>query len=148
MPKMINPKDFNVHNFTPVKATVAAVIEKNGKIFLTKRSPVMKKEGNKWCLPGGHIDIGETAEEAIKREVKEETRFDLRNVKFLGYQDEYIPRIKTRAVNLILSGKPSGKNHLSNEVSEEKWFSKKQLGSINIAFKHKEVINKFAKKLK
>jgi nucleoside triphosphatase len=60
--------------------TVGALVSNSkGKIFLMK--------SNKWnglfVLPGGHIELGETMEQALKREVKEETNLDIFGIKFL-----------------------------------------------------------------
>ncbi len=55
---------------SPVKV-VAAVIEKHGKVLIAKRRKGDKLAG-KWEFPGGKIDPGETAEEALKRELNEE----------------------------------------------------------------------------
>lgn len=50
---------------------VAAVIEKNGKVFCCQRGP--KGEcAYKWEFPGGKIEQGETNEQALIREIKEE----------------------------------------------------------------------------
>jgi len=43
-----------------------------GKILLTRRTDV----GNLWAVPGGRIEEGETAQDAARREAKEETGFD------------------------------------------------------------------------
>ena len=56
-------REFNKINFPVVKATAGCIIIKNNKILLTKRS--VKLENGKWCIPGGHIDIRETAEEGM-----------------------------------------------------------------------------------
>ena len=55
---------------TPVKV-VAAVIGKDGRVLIAKRQQGDKLAG-KWEFPGGKIDPGETAEEALKRELHEE----------------------------------------------------------------------------
>lgn len=56
---------------------VAAAIEKDGKIFCCKRGE--KKEcPNKWEFPGGKIEVGETHEEALIREIKEELNAQIR----------------------------------------------------------------------
>jgi 8-oxo-dGTP diphosphatase len=48
----------------------AAVIERDGRIFATQRGYGEFKDG--WEFPGGKIEIGETPEEALKREIREE----------------------------------------------------------------------------
>lgn len=49
---------------------VAAVIENQGKIFATQRGYGDQKGG--WEFPGGKMESGETAQEALVREIKEE----------------------------------------------------------------------------
>lgn len=54
--------------------TVGALIVNNeGKILLVKSH----KWFDKYTLPGGHIEVGETMVEAVKREVKEEVGLDI-----------------------------------------------------------------------
>jgi 8-oxo-dGTP diphosphatase len=65
--------------------TVTAIVEfPNNKILLVKRGTVVFK--GYWALPGGRVDSGETIEQAIVREVKEETGLDVKIVKKI---DEY-----------------------------------------------------------
>ncbi len=126
-----------------VKATVAVIITKNNKILLEKRS-LLIPESRKWCLPGGHIDAGETAENAIKREIREELGVSTKNLKFLGYSDEILPEIKTYSIVLIYSAKTRGKFKPQKlEVSEISWFTKEEISKLNVAFKHKEIIEKY-----
>lgn len=64
--------------------TVGAVIANSkGKIFLMKS----RKWNGLFVLPGGHIELGETMEQALKREVKEETNLDISDVSFLCMQE-------------------------------------------------------------
>ena len=50
---------------------VAAVIEKDNKIFCAQR-PNFGEVALKWEFPGGKVEKGETSEEALKREIREE----------------------------------------------------------------------------
>lgn len=52
-------------------AVVAAVIERTGRFLIAQRPP-NKQQGLLWEFPGGKIEAGETAEEALKREIHEE----------------------------------------------------------------------------
>ena len=56
---------------------VAAIIRKDDKIFATQRGYGDFKDG--WEFPGGKMELGETPEEALKREILEEldTRIDV-----------------------------------------------------------------------
>ena len=62
--------------------TVGALIINNKKEILLVKSH--KWLNNKYSVPGGHVEIGESFEEAIIREVKEETGLALRFPKFTG----------------------------------------------------------------
>ena len=64
--------------------TVGALIVNNeGKILLTKSH----KWFDKYTLPGGHIEVGETMREAVTRETKEETGLDVEVGEFLLMQE-------------------------------------------------------------
>lgn len=56
---------------------VAAVIEQDGKIFCCKRAKE-KECANQWEFPGGKIEQGETNQEALIREIKEELNAHIR----------------------------------------------------------------------
>lgn len=55
---------------------VAAIIQKDNKILATKRG--YGEFENMWEFPGGKIEIGETREIALKREIKEELDADIK----------------------------------------------------------------------
>ena len=61
---------------------VAAVIEKDDKIFCAQRN-LTKSMGGKWEFPGGKIEVGETNEEALVREISEEFDMDIKALKFI-----------------------------------------------------------------
>ncbi|OGY86879.1 MAG: hypothetical protein A2233_05520 [Candidatus Kerfeldbacteria bacterium RIFOXYA2_FULL_38_24] len=56
-------------------ATAAIILNKEGKILLQKRG--LNPGKGKWDLPGGFMLSGETAEEGVKREVKEEVGIEI-----------------------------------------------------------------------
>ena len=55
---------------TPLRVC-AAIIPKDGKILITQR-PAHKKQGNFWEFPGGKIEVDESPQEALRRELREE----------------------------------------------------------------------------
>lgn len=50
-----------------------------GQVLLQKRS-----DTGQWCVPGGALDLGETYEEAAKREVREEVRIEVDHLRLFG----------------------------------------------------------------
>lgn len=126
-----------------VKVTVGCVIEKDGKILLALRNHEPFK--NCWCLPGGHIDYGETAIDAVKREVKEETGLQIKP-RFFGYYDEISKDIKWHAVVLIFVSGCSGEIKIQEkEVKDIGWFEKEETFKLPLAFVHKEVLEDYFK---
>lgn len=55
---------------------VHAIVEKDEKLLLVKRSSSLSLEGGKFALPGGFLDRDETAEQAVLRELREETGWE------------------------------------------------------------------------
>lgn len=141
MSTKINSEEFNTGRFKNVKTTVGCILIKDNKVLLEKRS--VRVEKDKWALPGGHVEIGETAEEAIRREIKEETNLEIDNLKFLTYQDEFMPRLKIHSVVLFFKGIPIGEVKLNDESSEFGWFTKEEALKLNLAFLHKDILTKF-----
>ena len=68
--------------FQNVAAAAAAILEYEGKIIVIKRG--QEPEKGKLDLPGGFLDPEETAEDGLKREIKEELNIDLVELKYLG----------------------------------------------------------------
>jgi ADP-ribose pyrophosphatase YjhB (NUDIX family) len=57
-----------------------AIIEDNQKRILLQR----RRDQNNWCLPGGVMEVNETFEETVKREVEEETGLTLEAIELFG----------------------------------------------------------------
>lgn len=60
-------------------AVAAAIFNDNGEILLQKR-----KDVNKWCIISGHVEFGETIENAVLREIEEETNVKATIVRLIG----------------------------------------------------------------
>ena len=69
---------------------VAAVIVQNSKVFATQRGYGDFKDG--WEFPGGKVEKGETPEEALIREIREELDVDISVDSFLCTVDHDYPK--------------------------------------------------------
>jgi len=65
---------------------VGAVIVHEGKILLEKRKNAPGK--GKWSIPGGLVELGESTEQAVVREVKEETGLEVEEPRLIDVVDE------------------------------------------------------------
>jgi mutator protein MutT len=92
---------------TVYRVSVKAVIKNgDGKVFVVKEqhegaSP--KPEYHRWELPGGGIDHGETVEEALKRELKEEVGVSgvKLKMKLLGHNIRYVELVPTYKLDIF-----------------------------------------------
>ncbi len=77
---------------------VAAIIKnKEGKILIARKKKGKSLEGY-WEFPGGKIEAGETQEESLVREIKEEMHVEIKVIK---YFDENIHNYEKKTVRLI-----------------------------------------------
>ena len=121
------------------------VFLKNGKVLLVKQAhyPFI----GSWVIPGGHVEYGERAEKAMKREMKEELDVSVKIKKLFGVYSnpKRDPRYHTTSVVYLLEKK--GKIRLSSEASEFKYFSLKNLPK-KIGFDYREILNDLKNKYK
>ena len=117
------------------KPTNAAILEnEKGEILLVKRK-IPPKEGF-WDLPGGFVEVGESAEEAIVREVKEELGISVIDLCYIGsYPGKYeYQNVNYDILGFVFSGKINRKIKTNDEISEVKFFKKDEIPADKIAF--------------
>ncbi len=82
----------------PQVACGAIIYRDNKEIFLGKST----KWNGLWSVPSGHLETGETFEECIKREVKEETGMEIDEIEFLQVQEMIHPKEYSPNKHLVL----------------------------------------------
>jgi 8-oxo-dGTP diphosphatase len=62
------------------RVAVVFLVDPEGRILMQHRAATAKISPNQWALPGGKIEVGETPDEAARREVIEETGLTVERV--------------------------------------------------------------------
>ena len=107
-----------------VPVGVGAIVIKDFKVLIGRR---MGKNGfNTWSMPGGHLDPGETPEQAAVRETFEETGVIVDGMRFIGYTNDVFPEPGKHYVTLWMVGRwIDGIPHMTQtrEMDNFKWAS-------------------------
>ncbi len=104
---------------------VAALIKKDNKYLLARRSTGDSNVLGKWEFPGGKVENDESEEHAIEREIKEEFEMDIKAIKFLVNNVCEYPS-KTIDLRLYECRYLSGEFHL-HDHSEYKFVNKEDI---------------------
>lgn len=148
---MINCKfdDGNEASLRHVTADVIVYVE--DKVLLVKRSMKLSTEPGKYCLPGGYLDRNEFLTEAVIREAKEETGYEIEDPLLFHIRD-YPGDVKDNNRQNVSFTYVSTKAKKVTEAVD--WDSEESiwvpLDSIDkmrdlIAFDHWHILNAFAK---
>jgi len=116
-------------------AGVAATVFSCGNVLLVRRGN--EPSYGKWGLPGGVVELGETVEEALTREVKEETGLSVRPIRLVTVLDSIVRddegKIRFHYVlSEFLCEDLGGKLEASTDVSDARWFPLGSLDSIDM----------------
>ena len=117
---------------------VAAIIRKEDKIFATQRGYGEWKDW--WEFPGGKMEAGESAEEALKREIREELSTEVSLDKLLCTVEYDYPKFHL-TMHCYLCSLQTEALHL-NEHEAARWLTKEELGSVKWLPADWEVIDK------
>jgi O-acetyl-ADP-ribose deacetylase (regulator of RNase III)/ADP-ribose pyrophosphatase YjhB (NUDIX family) len=119
--------------------TVDAIIEINAGIVVIERS----NPPFGWALPGGFVDYGESLEEAVTREAKEETGLDLEDlIQFHTYSDpQRDPRFHT--IGTVFIARSKGSPKAGDDAKGLKVVKLSEVLNLDFAFDHKKIIQDY-----
>ena len=105
-----------------IQPAVIIAIHKDDKLLMAKHSYNTKV---RYALIAGFVEMGESIEEAVKREVKEEVGIEIKNIKYMGSQPWPFPNSLMCAYKAEYN---SGEIRVDgNEIIKAKWFKKEEI---------------------
>ncbi len=115
----------------------AVIVHNNGIVLIKRRNEPFKGH---YALPGGFVEYGETVEEALVREAKEETGLEVKPVKLVGVYSgpDRDPRGHTVTVAFLCIGE--GELKAGDDAREVFVFPWKEAMRLPLAFDHREIL--------
>jgi ADP-ribose pyrophosphatase YjhB (NUDIX family) len=129
---------------------VSAAIFRDGKVLIVRRRRAPAKD--LYTLPGGGVELGETLEQAVIREVREETSLDIEPVELVGFRQaiarDAAGRVERHFVILPFAARyTGGEISLNEELSEAAWRAPATLGALKTTEGLAEVVAAAAARL-
>lgn len=114
-----------------MKTVSAGIIIRGHKIFICQR-PEGKPQAGFWEFPGGKQEPGESVEDCLRRELKEELNI---NVEVRNFIMESIYNYDTGSIRLVayLVSVPGNEEIRSNIHCQTKWISPSEVDNYNFA---------------
>jgi 8-oxo-dGTP diphosphatase len=119
-------------SYKPFGLSVRAVIyDDRGRILLLKRSMRSKNYPGKWEFPGGKVDRGERFDDALLREVREETGLAVKLKRFIGATKAELSFVT--AIQLVMEAEaPAGVPAISPEHEASTWATPGEMLSMEL----------------
>ena len=108
----------------PIVSVEALIIMDNALLFLRRKGQPAKGE---WWFPGGRVRKGESLEQALRREVAEETGLKIRSYKLIDVYSRVFPELHDITIAYLCNCK-RGKVTLNDEHSEYCLFAENPAG--------------------
>lgn len=120
------------------RLTVDAIIVRDEKILLIKRGHEPYR--GYWALPGGFVEWGETVEEALKREVLEETGLDVEIKKLVGVYSEPDRDPRGHSISIAYTCESTeGMERYGDDACDVRWFPVENIPKLG--FDHEKMIS-------
>jgi len=121
--------------------TVDAIVTVGYKILLIKRKNAPYK--GKWALPGGFIEYGESAEDAVKREIFEEANLTIEISDIIGVYSDPDRDPRGHVISICFRAKGQGEEKSGGDAIDARLFKLDDALKEDLAFDHKKILRKY-----
>jgi len=122
--------------------TVDVILQHESKVLMIRR----KKETfqGRLALPGGFINEGETAEEAVKRETMEETSLQVEPTEILGVYSDPSRDPRGHIMTVVFVGIiVDGSKKAGDDAKEIEWLDLDRIDGTEVAFDHMQILRDY-----
>jgi len=119
---------------------VGAIVRKDGR-YLVGRRAAHKSQGGKWEFMGGKIEAGESPEQALARECREELDLAVENARFVDSVVHTYPD-KTIRLTLLACTPCRGSEPKALEHSEIRWVTPAEMDGLDFSAADRELVTR------
>jgi ADP-ribose pyrophosphatase YjhB (NUDIX family) len=117
------------------RVMATAIIRKDDRYLLLKRSAYNKMYADQWQFPEGGVKFGESPLKALARELREETKLRITDAKLLGVGSGTIKYFNQRLyhfIRIFYACKVDGKMSLSEKHTNAAWLTKREIKKLKL----------------
>jgi ADP-ribose pyrophosphatase YjhB (NUDIX family) len=114
--------------WSPEPVAAAIPRDESGRIWLLRRA--FHEGAGRWTFPGGYVELGESVEDAARRETREELEMDIELGRLVGVYS----RAEERTVLVVFDARALGIGRETEEASEVRAFAPADLPWDELAF--------------
>ncbi len=122
--------------------TVDIILQRDSRILMIrrKRDPFR----GRLALPGGFVNEGETVEDAVIRETREETSLEVEPVEILGVYSDPKRDPRKHVMSVVFVGIiDSGIDNAGDDAEKIEWLDEEKIEPIEVAFDHMRILDDY-----
>ena len=97
-----------------------------------------------WALPGGFVEYGETVEDAVRREMLEETGLQLQDLSQFHVYSDPARDPRGHCISVVFTARGVGALRAGDDASECRLIEPNEADSAGLAFDHARILSDYA----
>lgn len=118
------------------RLAVDCIIEVGSRVVVVRR----RNPPSGWALPGGFVDYGETVEEAVRREMREETGLELEDLRQFHVYSDPGRDPRGHCVSVVFTARGGGVPRAGDDAAELRLVEPGGKDAAGLVFDHAQVV--------